>query len=135
MATSAALSTANDVSAPLFVSTFFPNAFHRTPCDHSLTTARDHHCEASRPELEVGGSGGRVVLPPSPLKEPRTAGHWEPRVEIFRASPTASRLLFVRTAPCVAALCRLSIPGLDSTRWPQSSRILRGLPPLLQNIK
>uniref|UniRef100_A0A0E0B133 Uncharacterized protein n=1 Tax=Oryza glumipatula TaxID=40148 RepID=A0A0E0B133_9ORYZ len=90
---------------------FFPNAFHRTPCDHSLTTARDHHCEASRPELEVGGSGGRVVLPPSPLKEPRTAGHREPRVEHFRASPTASRLRFVRTAARVAALRRLSIPG------------------------
>uniref|UniRef100_A0A0D9Y930 Uncharacterized protein n=1 Tax=Oryza glumipatula TaxID=40148 RepID=A0A0D9Y930_9ORYZ len=42
-------------------------AFHRTPCDHSLTTARDHHCEALRPELEVGGSGGGAALPPSPL--------------------------------------------------------------------
>ncbi|XP_052140525.1 uncharacterized protein LOC127760320 [Oryza glaberrima] len=52
---------------PIPLCLFSSSAFHRTPCDHSLTTARDHHCEALRPELEVGGSGGRATLPPSPL--------------------------------------------------------------------
>uniref|UniRef100_A0A0E0IE64 Uncharacterized protein n=1 Tax=Oryza nivara TaxID=4536 RepID=A0A0E0IE64_ORYNI len=93
----------------------FPsNAFHRTPCDHSLTTARDHHCEAPRPELEVGGSGGRALLPPSPLRESRTAGHREPRIEHLQASPTASRPCFVRTEPRAAEL-----------RHPAVSRALR----------
>uniref|UniRef100_A0A0E0C3V3 Uncharacterized protein n=1 Tax=Oryza meridionalis TaxID=40149 RepID=A0A0E0C3V3_9ORYZ len=90
---------------------FFPNTFHRAPCDHSLTTSRDHRYEAPRPGLEVGGRGGRAMLPPSPLREPRTAGRWEPRVAHFRVSPTASHLCFVCTAPRIAALRRLSILG------------------------
>uniref|UniRef100_A0A0E0QKX9 Uncharacterized protein n=1 Tax=Oryza rufipogon TaxID=4529 RepID=A0A0E0QKX9_ORYRU len=59
---------------------------------------------APRPELEVGGSGGRAVLPPSPLRESRTAGRWEPRIEHLQASPTASRPCFVRTEPRAAEL-------------------------------
>uniref|UniRef100_A0A0E0QYH6 Uncharacterized protein n=1 Tax=Oryza rufipogon TaxID=4529 RepID=A0A0E0QYH6_ORYRU len=91
-------------SPPL--SAFFSYAFHRTPCDHPLTTARDHHCEAPRPELEVGGSGGRAVLPPSWGKP---GSRWTSRNAVEHLTSLPSAPVLHRVELHFAAFRRLAV--------------------------